>query len=47
MDKIFARRWPLYFLLAITLSACAGTSGVAYDPYRCDRNGDENQRRSC
>ena len=48
MDKIFIRRWPLCLLLALALSGCAGTSGgVAYDPFRCDRNGDESQRRSC
>ena len=35
-------------LLALALGACAGASGSArYDPFRCDRNGDESQRRSC
>ena len=42
-------QWPLYVLLAIVLSGCAGTSGgdPVYDPQRCDRNGDESQRRAC
>jgi hypothetical protein len=48
MVEIFTRRWPLYLLLAIALGGCAGTSGgERYDPLRCDRNGDESQRRSC
>jgi hypothetical protein len=43
-----ARRWPLFFLLAITLAGCSATAdGPKYDPFRCDRNGDESQRRSC
>jgi hypothetical protein len=31
------------------LSACAGGGGiyVPNDPHRCDRNGDEHQRRAC
>jgi hypothetical protein len=48
MNRIFTRRWPLCLLLTLALSGCAGSSGgVAYDPLRCDRNGDESQRRSC
>jgi len=33
----------------LLLSACAGTGGtsVPYDPNRCDRSGDESQRRAC
>jgi len=42
MQKIFC------LLLALALSSCAGTSGSSpYDPQRCDRNGDESQRRAC
>jgi hypothetical protein len=34
----------------LLLSACAGGPGgasVPYDPNRCDRSGDESQRRAC
>lgn len=36
-------------LVALLLTACAGNPGVyaPYDPNRCDRNGDESQRRAC
>jgi len=39
----------LSLLVALVLTACAATPGVAvtYDPNRCDRSGDEAQRRSC
>jgi len=39
----------LYLMLALVLGACAGTSGggITYDPNRCDRSGDESQRRAC
>jgi len=38
----------LCLLLALVLAGCAGTSGGSvYDPTRCDRNGDESQRRAC
>jgi len=39
----------LCLVLALVLGACAGTSGgaITYDPNRCDRNGDESQRRAC
>ena len=48
MDKPCTWRWRLCLVLAIALSGCAGLSGgVAYDPFRCDRNGEESQRRSC
>jgi len=41
-----------FLLIAVVLSGCAnprGTSGgtAGYDPMRCDRNGDESQRRAC
>jgi hypothetical protein len=36
-------------LIAVVLTACATSTGVptTYDPNRCDRSGDESQRRSC
>ena len=42
-------RFIAYLLLALALGGCAGSSGsgARYDPFRCDRNGDESQRRSC
>jgi hypothetical protein len=48
MNEILTRRWLFCLLAAVALSGCAGTSGgERYDPLRCDRNGDESQRRSC
>ena len=41
-------RFVVPLLMALVVGGCAGTSGGAhYDPFRCDRNGDESQRRSC
>jgi len=42
-------RWTLCLLLALVLGGCAGTStgSSTYDPNRCDRSGDESQRRAC
>ena len=42
-------RWPFYMLLAVALTACASASGgsATYNPYRCDRTGDEWQRKAC
>jgi len=38
----------LCLLIALVLVGCAGTSGGStFDPTRCDRNGDESQRRAC
>jgi hypothetical protein len=48
MNKPFTWQWRLCLLLAIALAGCAGSSGgVKYDPFRCDRNGDDSQRRAC
>jgi hypothetical protein len=42
------RRTLSLLLAVLLLSACAGGgSYVPYDPNRCDRNGDEHQRRAC
>jgi hypothetical protein len=42
-------QWPLYLAVTIALSGCAGAPGgsPAYDALRCDRNGEESQRRAC
>jgi len=43
-------RLSLCLLIALMLGGCAaGGSGnsIGYSPDRCDRNGDELQRRSC
>jgi hypothetical protein len=39
----------LCLLIVLVLAGCAGTSGgsIVYDPNRCDRSGDESQRRAC
>jgi len=51
VGRMLARmlRTLLCLLIALVLGACAGTSGgsIKYDPNRCDRNGDESQRRAC
>ena len=41
-------RRTLCLLVVLVLGGCAGTVNyVQVDPYRCDRNGDEAQRRAC
>ena len=39
-------RLALCFLAALVLTGCI-TSGDSSSFYRCDRNGDEHQRRAC
>jgi hypothetical protein len=44
------RRTLSLLAAVLLLSACAGGPGgtpVPYDPNRCDRSGDESQRRAC
>jgi len=50
VGRMLARmRRTLYLLIVLVLAGCAGTSGgsIVYDPNRCDRSGDESQRRAC
>jgi hypothetical protein len=43
-----AMRLSLCLLIALVLSGCVTSGGEAtFDPNRCDRNGDESQRRAC
>ena len=40
--------WLLIALVAASLAGCAGGAGVSIGgPPRCDRTGDEDQRRAC
>jgi hypothetical protein len=42
------RRTLCLLAAVVLLSACAtGGVYVPYDPNRCDRSGDEHQRRAC
>jgi len=40
-------RLSLCLLIALMLGGCAAGGSGGYSPDRCDRNGDELQRRSC
>jgi hypothetical protein len=41
-------RLSICLLIVLVLGGCVTSGGSStYSPYRCDRNGDEAQRRAC